>query len=113
MLRAVLDTNVVLAANRSTHPLSPNAEIVTRWMAGEFVWLVSDDVVTEYAQKLLEKGIDSLKVERFVADLLQYAEEVPIRFYHFQHYPLDMMMWLFCCSRSMGRRPIWRPTTSI
>ena len=90
MLRAVLDTNVVLAANRSTHPLSPNAEIVTRWMAGEFVWLVSDDVVTEYAQKLLEKGIDSLKVERFVADLLQYAEEVPIRFYHFQHYPVDM-----------------------
>lgn len=89
MLRAVLDTNVVLAAKRSAHPQSPNAEIITRWMAGEFVWLVSDDVVTEYAEKLLEKGIDPLKVERFVADLLQYGEEVPIRFFHFQHYPVD------------------------
>lgn len=90
MLRAVLDTNVVLAAKRSVNPQSPNAEIITRWMAGEFVWLVSDDVVTEYAEKLLEKGIDPLKVEQFVADLLQYAEEVPIRFFHFQHYPVDM-----------------------
>ena len=52
MLRAVLDTNVVLAAQRSTHPQSPNVEIL-------------------------------------VADLLQYAEEVPIRFFHFRHYPVD------------------------
>jgi uncharacterized protein len=90
MLRAVLDTNVVLAAKRSVHPQSPNAEIITRWMAGDFVWLVSDDVVTEYAEKLLEKRIDPLKVEKLVADLLQYGEEVPIRFFHFQHYPVDM-----------------------
>ena len=54
-----------------------------------FIWLVSNDVVTECAEKLLKKGIDSLKVERLVADLLQYGEEVPIRFYHFQHYPID------------------------
>ena len=89
MLRAVLDTNVVLAAKRSAHPQSPNAEIITRWMAGGFTWLVSDDVVTEYAEKLLEKGVDPLKVELFVADLLQYGEDVPIRFFHFQHYPVD------------------------
>ena len=44
MLRSVLDTNVVLAAKLSAHPQSPNAEIITRWMAGEFIWLVSDDV---------------------------------------------------------------------
>ena len=80
MLRAVLDTNVVLAAGRSMHSQSPNVEVITRWISGEFIWLVSDDVVTEYAEKLLEKGIDCLKVERLVADLLQYGEEVPIRF---------------------------------
>lgn len=51
MLRAVLDTNVVVSAKRTSHPQSPNAEIITRWMAGEFIWLVSDDVVTEYAGK--------------------------------------------------------------
>lgn len=71
MLRAVLDTNVALAGKRSANPQSPNTEIITRWMAGEFIWLVSDDVVTEYAEKLLEKGIDPAKVEVFVADLLQ------------------------------------------
>ena len=30
-----------------------------------------------------------MKVEFLVADLLQYGEEVPIRFFHFQHYPVD------------------------
>ena len=89
MLRAVLDTNVVLAARRSTHAQSPNAEIITRWTNGEFLWLVSDDVVSEYAEKLLQKGIDPIKVEKFVADLLEYGEEVPIRFFHFRHYPVD------------------------
>lgn len=89
MLRVVLDTNVVLAAKRSVHPRSPNAEIIERWEAGEFIWLVSDDVVTEYAEKLLEKGIDAHKVELFVADLLEYGEEVTIEFFHFQHYPVD------------------------
>ena len=71
MLRAVLDTNVVLAAGRSVHSRSPNVEVITRWTSGEFIWLVSDDVLTEYAEKLLEKGIDCLKVERLVAALLQ------------------------------------------
>jgi predicted nucleic acid-binding protein len=89
MLRAVLDTNVVLAAKRSVHPQSPNAEIIERWKSGQFTWLVSDDVVTEYTEKLLEKGIDPLKVELFVADLLYYGEEVMIEFFHFQHYPVD------------------------
>jgi uncharacterized protein len=89
MLRAVLDTNIVLAAKRSAHQQSPNVEIITRWMAGEFVWLLSDDVVTEYAEKLLENGIDPIKVERLVADLLEFGEEVPIRFFHFRHYPVD------------------------
>ena len=89
MLRAVLDTNVVLAAKRSVHPQSPNAEIIERWESGEFIWLVSNDVVTEYAEKLLEKGMGALKVELFAADLLEYGEEVAIEFFHFQHYPVD------------------------
>ena len=89
MLRAVLDTNVLLAAKLSEHPQSPNAEIIARWMAGEFDWLVSDDLLTEYAEKLLEKGVDAVKVEILLADLLQFGVEVFIRFFHFQHYPVD------------------------
>ncbi len=90
MLRSVLDTNVVLAAKRSVNPLSPNAEIIARWMAGEFIWLVTDDVLAEYAQKLLEKNVDVQLVEQFLADLLIYGEAVAIQFYHFHHYPVDV-----------------------
>lgn len=89
MLRAVLDTNVVLAAKRSANPASPNAEIVERWINGGFVWLVTDDVLSEYAQKLLEKGINAQVAEQFLADLIIYGEEVSIRYFHFQHYPVD------------------------
>jgi predicted nucleic acid-binding protein len=90
MLRAVLDTNVVLAGKRTAHPQSPNMEIITRWMSGEFTWLVSGGIVTEYAEKLLAQGIDPVKVEIFLADLLELGEEVPIRFFHFRHYPVDL-----------------------
>lgn len=37
-------------------------------MAGKFVRLVSDDLVTEYEEKLLEKGIDPVRVEILRAD---------------------------------------------
>jgi len=39
MPRAVLDTNVVPAAYRTTHPSSPNLEVVERWLRGEFTLL--------------------------------------------------------------------------
>ena len=49
MLRTVLDSNVVLAADRASNPLSPNKEIINRWSLGEFIWLVTADIVAEYA----------------------------------------------------------------
>ena len=73
----------------STHPRSPNGEILERWVKGEFIWLVSEDVLLEYVEKLLEKGVDPSRIETFVTDLLYLAEEVPIRFFHFRHYPVD------------------------
>ena len=45
--RAVLDTNVVLAADRASTPQSPNREIINRWAAGEFIWLITDDIAAE------------------------------------------------------------------
>jgi len=44
MLRAVLDTNVVLAADRSIISFSPNKEIIKRWANREFSWLVTEDI---------------------------------------------------------------------
>lgn len=89
MLRAVLDTNVVLAADRSINPLSPNKEILKRWANREFTWLVTEDIASEYAEKLLEKGNPSAEVEAFITGLFLLAERVEIRFFHFRHYPVD------------------------
>ena len=47
MLRAVLDTNVVLAAEHSREPASPNREIMTRWRRGELMLLYSADIAME------------------------------------------------------------------
>ena len=47
MTRAVLDTNVVVAAERSSATASPNREIMVRWRAGEFMWLYSSDTILE------------------------------------------------------------------
>ena len=46
-LRAVLDTNVLLAAARSNHVTSPTAEILERWQQREFQLLVSLDTLSE------------------------------------------------------------------
>ena len=89
MYRAVLDTNVVLAADRTSNPLSPNKEIISRWANGEFIWLVTDDIAGEYIEKLLEKGNNTDEVEAFVTGLFLLAERVQIRFFHFRHYPVD------------------------
>lgn len=87
--RAVLDTNVLLAANRSTHPTSPNVEILARWKRGEFVFLYSLDTLSEYAEKLLEHGIPTEEIERFLRSLAALGDVVPIVFFHFRHYPVD------------------------
>jgi len=45
VLRAVLDTNVIIAAHRTSRSSSPNAEIVDRWEAEEFTLLHTLDVL--------------------------------------------------------------------
>jgi putative PIN family toxin of toxin-antitoxin system len=98
VLRAVLDTNVLLAANRSTHPASPNVEILRRWRSGEFRLLYSLDTLAEYAEKLLEHEIPAAEIERFLRLLAALGEVVPIVFFHFRHYPVDAddVMFLLC-----------------
>jgi len=88
-LRAVLDSNVVLAARRSTSVASPNAEIVSRWRAAEFTWLLTQDILNEYADKLLELGIAAADVVDLLTDLGALGELVPIHFFHVRNYPSD------------------------
>ena len=69
--RAVLDTNVLLAAARSPHQTSPTAEILDRWQKREFELLVSLDTLSEYAEKLLSHGVAAPEVE---ADKMKLAD---------------------------------------
>ncbi len=97
-LRAVLDTNVVLAAQRSSHPGSPNLEILDRWRRREFVFLCSLDILAEYAEKLLQHGFPAAEVEAFIHSIARHGELVAVVFFHFRHYPVDAddVMFLLC-----------------
>ena len=89
MPRAVLDTNVVLAAYRTTHPSSPNLEVVERWLRGEFTLLYSDDVLMEYARKLLEHGHPRDVVTAYLTRVRALGVWVAIQFYHLRRYTAD------------------------
>src|SRR5260221_10097512 len=97
-LRAVLDTNVLLAGRLSTHPASPTMEILDRWQRREFLVLYSLDTLTEYTEKLLACGIPPSEVEAFIRLLTLHGEIVPVVFFHFRHYPVDPedVMFLLC-----------------
>ena len=103
-LRAVLDTNVVLAARLSPHPTSPTVEILDRWQQREFRFLYSLDTLAEYAEKLLARGIPMPKVEAFIRLVARHGEIVPIVFFHFRHYPVDSddVMFLLCAINGRG-----------
>ena len=87
--RAVLDTNVLIAAHRSTHSQSPNRELIERWQANEFTLLFSRDTLHEYAEKLLALGMERAAVIHSVALVSALGEAVEIEFFHLPHYPTD------------------------
>lgn len=89
MIRAVVDTNVVLASQMSGGPQSPNVELVARWTAGEFVWLVTRDILEEYAEKLTALGVATPKARSLLANLAFAGEHVSIKFFHLRRYPAD------------------------
>jgi uncharacterized protein len=87
--RAVADSNVIIAAQRSTHSQSPNRELIERWRAAEFELLYSADTLGEYAEKLLTLGVSRADAVAFLALMIALGEEVEIRFFHLPRYPHD------------------------
>ncbi len=77
-LRAVLDTNVFVSAFLSRSPTSPTQELIQRWEADEFTLLVSDGLVDELAEKLVERGISQERVIEFLVLLGRLAEWVDV-----------------------------------
>lgn len=77
-LRAVLDTNVFVSAVLSRSATSPTRELIERWKAGEFTLLVSDALLEELVDKLLEKAIDTDRITDLATSILQMAEWVDV-----------------------------------
>jgi len=77
-LRAVLDTNVSLAALLSRNPNSPTLELIVHWRNGEFDLLYSQDTLAELEEKLIAKRIDPELGDLFIADILGYGLRIEI-----------------------------------
>ena len=75
-LRAVLDTNVPIAAHLSRNPRSPTIELLARWRSGEFTQLYSDDMLVELIEKLHARRIAQEASDLYLADLIAYGEHV-------------------------------------
>lgn len=87
--RAVLDSNVLVAATRSADPHSPNRELIERWQADEFRLLYSRDTLLEYAEKLWELSLNRTDAVGFIALISALGEAVEIEFFHLPRYPAD------------------------
>ncbi|MCP3958646.1 MAG: hypothetical protein GY719_12405 [bacterium] len=71
-LRAVPDTNILLASEMSPGSSSPNREYFERWKADEFVVLFSADTLLEYVKKLREKDLAEERIKVFLGALPTY-----------------------------------------
>ncbi|MCB0065421.1 MAG: putative toxin-antitoxin system toxin component, PIN family [Caldilineaceae bacterium] len=88
-LRVVPDTNVLIAAQRSTSPTSPNKEFFQRWYHAQFDLLFSDDTLHEYVEKLAELGVTEQTIKKLVQAILVLGVEVEIVHFHLRYYPED------------------------
>jgi len=75
-LRAVLDTNVPIAAHLSRNPHSPTIELLARWRGGQFTQLYSDDMLVELVEKFQSRKIAADAADRYLADLIILGEFV-------------------------------------
>ncbi|MES1241538.1 MAG: putative toxin-antitoxin system toxin component, PIN family [Acidobacteriota bacterium] len=76
--RAVLDTNIFVSALLSRNPSSPTQELIRRWESGEFTLLVSDTLIDELTDKLLEKRVTEERVTELLGLLIRLAEWVEV-----------------------------------
>lgn len=76
MIRAVLDTNVLLSALRSRNGAS--FEVLDRLDRGEFALLLSQTVLAEYEEvlkrELIPLGYSSAAIEQFLDDLCRTVQ---------------------------------------
>lgn len=77
-IRAVLDTNVIVAALKSRNPSSPTRELLQRWENDEFELLYVADLRVEYAEKLASRQVNPGKAATFLDKLGQQGVQVSL-----------------------------------
>ncbi len=87
--KVVLDTNVLLASEKTTSATSPTQELLERWKREEFEVLYSEDILQEYIEKLTEIGVSEKSIKKLLSAIFKLGREVSITFYHFPYYPVD------------------------
>ena len=78
-LRAVLDTNIYVAAYLAENPNSLTAELLRRWRNGEFDVLYCREMLYEIAGKFQKKGIPPRYTVAVIGDLKSIGQAVPLR----------------------------------
>lgn len=76
--KAVLNTNVFVAAYLTRNPKNPRAEFLRRWREGEFDLLYSHEIVYEVIRKFEERGILSRYAIALVSDLKSMGKYVVV-----------------------------------
>ncbi len=77
-LRAVFDTNIIIAALKSKNPNSPTIELLRLWQSGQFVLLYADKILNEYQEKLEAKRVDHATRITFLANLYALGEYIEL-----------------------------------
>lgn len=81
--RGVVDTSVLIAGiagfKRGVSATNPSAQFLRRWLErANFIWLVSDDILTEYRDVLHRLGVRSHLIGRVLNLLEEAAEHVRV-----------------------------------
>ena len=84
----VTDTNVLIASQYGSEN-SPNKEYLKRWQNKEFIFLYSEDIMSEYFKKFKEKGISKKIYMDLLSAIMFVGKKVAIKYFHFHKYPSD------------------------
>jgi predicted nucleic acid-binding protein len=84
--RVVVDTSVLVAGisgfKESYLPgKNPSADVLYKWAEeGNFVWLISEDILDEYKEILKRLRVRSYRIGRIVNLIREQAEEIKVRY---------------------------------
>ena len=77
VLKVVVDTSVFVAGYLSRTGTSHSAQVISRWRAGDFQLVMSNQILEEIAAKFIEKGIEEERILEFVTEVGRIALNVP------------------------------------